>query len=76
MEIVITGPPFELITQQLPTAFASGEIVELTLPVFAAGFPQATQELQVRMTIEHAEQLWAQRQPALMLARTSRKVGW
>jgi len=76
MPIIFEGPPpYELITQKLPTTSAAGEIVVMTLPVFAAGFPQATQELQVRITIEHAEQVAAQLQPALMLARTSRRVG-
>ena len=76
MPLIFEGsPPYELITQQLPTTSAAGETVVMTLPVFAAGFPQATQELQVRMTIEHAEQVFAQLDPALRLARTSRKVG-
>lgn len=75
MEIIINGPPFELVTQRHPTTIASGETVVVTLPVFAAGLPEATQDIQVRMTIEHAEQMAAQLQPALMLARTSRKVG-
>jgi hypothetical protein len=63
------GQPFELITQRLPTATAEDKTVVLTLSVFAAGFPQATAELQVRLGLAHAEQLAAQMQPAVKMAQ-------
>lgn len=65
-------PPFELVTQQLPTASSEGDIVVLTLAVFAAGFPANTADIQVRLTIEHAEQLAAQLQPAMKMANVRR----
>jgi hypothetical protein len=75
MPIIFEGsPPYELITQNPPTTTAVGEIVLVTLPVFAAGFPEATQDIELRMTIEHAEQVAAQLHPALMLARARRKL--
>jgi hypothetical protein len=63
------GQPFELITQKLPTASAQGEIVMLTLPVFAAGFPNSIADIQVRLELEHAQQLIAQLQLAITMAR-------
>jgi hypothetical protein len=74
MTIIFEGPPpYELITQKLPTATSEGEIVVLTLPVFAAGFPQATADIQVRLELEHAEQLAAQLQPAVKMATVRRR---
>lgn len=70
MSIIFEGPPpYELVTQRLPTATSEGDIVVLTLAVFAAGFPQATVELQVRLELAHAEQLAAQIQPAVKMAQ-------
>ncbi|HTB04240.1 MAG TPA: hypothetical protein VK804_27550 [Bradyrhizobium sp.] len=74
--IVFEGErPFELVTQQLPTTTAEGQTVVVTLPVFVAGFPQQTLDIQVRMSIEHAEQVAAQIQPILVTARVNRKAG-
>ena len=63
------GQPFELITQRLPIATAEDKTVVLTFSVFAAGFPQATAELQARLGLAHAEQLAAQIQPAVKMAQ-------
>jgi hypothetical protein len=74
MTIIFEGsPPYELITQKLPTATSEGEIVVLTLPVFAAAFPQATVELRVRLDLEHAQQLAAQLQPAVKMATVRKR---
>jgi hypothetical protein len=47
----------------------------VTLPVFVAGFPQDTADIQVKMTMEHAEQAASQIQAALVTARVNRKAG-
>ena len=70
----IGDKPFELITQKEPIVTAQDDTVVLTVSVFAAGTPQATQQLLVKMNLEHAQQAWAQLEPALRLARTYRKV--
>jgi hypothetical protein len=41
----------------------------LTLPVFAAGFPNSIADIQVRLELEHAQQLIAQLQLAITMAR-------
>ncbi len=74
--IILEGErPFELVTQKLPTTTAERQTVVMILPVFAAGFPQATADIQVKMTIEHAEQVAAQIQAALVTAKVNRKAG-
>ena len=68
--ITIEGDrPFELVTQRLPTATSEGEIVVLTLPVFVGGFPRQVADIQVRLMLEHAEQLAAQIQLAIQQAQ-------
>jgi hypothetical protein len=62
------GQPFELLVQRPPTATSEGEIVVVILPVFAAAFPQAIADIQVRLELEHAQQLAAQLQPAVRMA--------
>ena len=64
--------PFELVTQRLPTARSDGEIVVLTLPVFVGGFPRQVVGIQVRLMVEHAEQLVAQIQPAIQQAQAQK----
>jgi hypothetical protein len=66
---------FEIKLQRQPTAVAEDEIVVVTLPVFAAGFPQATAQVEMLLTIEDAEHLAAQLQPALVMARLHAKKG-
>jgi hypothetical protein len=61
--------PFDLVIQRLPTAVAQDGIVMLTLPVFLATAPQQTVEIQVALQLEHAEQLWAQLDPAIRLVK-------
>jgi hypothetical protein len=61
--------PFELIAQQSPTARGEGSAVMVTLPVFVAGAPSRTADIQVILEIEHAEQLASRLQPALTMAR-------
>jgi hypothetical protein len=41
----------------------------LILPVFVPGDPQATANIQLKLTLPHAEQLAAQLQPAVRLAQ-------
>jgi hypothetical protein len=64
--------PFELVTQRLPMARSEGETVVLTLPVFVGDFPQQVADIQVRLMVEHAEQLVAQIQPALQQAQAQK----
>ena len=65
--------PFDLATQQLPTASAKGGTVVLTLPVFVADVPRQTVDIQVTVPLEHAEQLWAQLDPAIRLVKAYRR---
>jgi hypothetical protein len=67
-------PPFEVVNQRLPTATSEGETVILTLSVRLPGFPVQTAEMQVRLMLEHAEQLAAQIQPAVQRAQV--RKGW
>jgi hypothetical protein len=68
--ITIEGDkPFELVTRRLPTARSEGEIVVLTLPVFVGGFPRQVADIQVRLMLEHAEQLAAQIKLAVLQAQ-------
>lgn len=60
---------FEMRLQTPPTATTEDGIVIVTLPVFAAGFPQATAEMEMLLTIPQAEHLWSQLQPALAMAQ-------
>ena len=74
MGIILEGsPPYELVTQKEPNTTAQGETVVMTLPVFAAGFPGNTQDIQLRLTIEHAEYMASQIQAALVTARQNRR---
>jgi len=67
--------PFKLVTQRLPTATSVGETVILTLPVFVGGFPQQQiTDIQVRLMLEHAEQLAAQVQSAVREVQV--RKGW
>lgn len=67
-------PPFELVTQRLPTATCEGETIILTLSVLLPGFPVRTAEIYVRLMLEHAEQLAAQIPPAVKEAQV--RKGW
>jgi hypothetical protein len=67
--------PFELALQRLPTARAEGESVLVILPVFVPGEPQDTLDIRVMMAIQHAEQLFAQLQPALTMANVNLRGG-
>jgi hypothetical protein len=62
-------PPFELITQTEPIAIADEGFVIVNLAVFAAGYPKATADVQVKLTMEHAAALALQLAPALAVAR-------
>ncbi len=53
-------PPFQLILQEGATVVASGGTVMVTLPVSSDGSPPSVVQIQVKMTIEHAEQLYHQ----------------
>jgi hypothetical protein len=61
--------PFELRLQQLPSARSEDGTVVLTLPVYAFDFPANTVEIRVPMSIQQADDLWGQLQPALTMAR-------
>jgi hypothetical protein len=67
--------PFELLLQREPTASAEGRTVVVTLPVFVAGLPQETAEVKIPLSIQHAEFLYRQLEPALSLARARAKLG-
>jgi hypothetical protein len=54
------GRPFDLLAQKCPTAHSEGELVILTIPAFAAGFPESTADIQVRMNPRHAATLGSQ----------------
>jgi hypothetical protein len=62
-------PPFELITQTEPIAVADEGFVIVNLAVFAAGYPNATADVQVKLTMEHAAALALQLAPALVVAK-------
>lgn len=70
-EITFEGDrPFELVTQRLPTAASQGQTVVLTLPAFVGGFPEQIAHIQVRLMLEHAEQLAVQIELALRQAQS------
>lgn len=62
---------FEIRLQKPPIATAEGEIVVVTLPVFAGGFPNATAQIEMVLSLEDAEQLLAQLQHAVKMARAA-----
>src|SRR6478735_4440926 len=62
-------PPFELVTQKEPVAIADDGFVILNFAVFAAGYPRATADVQVRITMEQAAALALQLAPALAVAK-------
>jgi hypothetical protein len=67
--------PFALVMHHPPTTTAEGRIVVVTLPVLVPEFPQSTADIQVRMTMEHAAQIAAQIQAALVTAKANQKAG-
>jgi hypothetical protein len=68
--ITFTGErPFELALQQMPKASALGERPLLTLPILVSGFPQDTVEVRLPLSIQQAEQLAAQLEAAIAIAR-------
>jgi hypothetical protein len=60
---------FEITLQRLPETCSVDDTLEVTLPVFAAGFPQQTAEMHMYLSIEQAEYLSAQLQACLVTAR-------
>ncbi len=62
-------PPFELVTQHEPIALADEGLVIVNLAVFAGGYQNATADVQVKMTMEHAAALALQLAPALVVAK-------
>jgi hypothetical protein len=68
--------PFELLLQREPRASAEGKTVVVTLPVFVPGLPQETAEVKMPLSIQQAEFLHAQLDPALRLARARVKLGY
>jgi hypothetical protein len=62
-------PPFELVTQSDPIAIADEGFVIVNLAVFAAGYQNATADVQVKMSMEHAAALALQLAPALAVAK-------
>jgi hypothetical protein len=62
-------PPFELVNQKEPVAIADEGFVILNFAVFAAGYPRATADVQVRITMEQAAALALQLAPALAVAK-------
>jgi hypothetical protein len=51
---------FEIQLQGQPETRAVEDTIEVTLPVFAAGFPQHTAEMQMHLSVEQAEYMSAQ----------------
>jgi hypothetical protein len=68
--------PFELILQSQPTASAEDKTVVVTLPVFAPGLPRETAEVKMPLSIQQAEFLHAQLDPALRIARARVRLGY
>jgi hypothetical protein len=62
-------PPFELVTQADPIAVADEGLVIVNLTVFAAVYPKARADLQVKMTMAHGAALALQLAPALAVAK-------
>ncbi len=62
-------PPFELITQQEPIALADEGFVIVNIAVSAGGYRNATVDVQVKMTMEHAAALALQLAPAIAVAK-------
>jgi hypothetical protein len=62
-------PPFELVTQREPIAIADEGFVIVNLAVFAGGYRNATADVQIKMTMEHAAALALQLAPALVVAK-------
>jgi hypothetical protein len=60
--------PYELISQRQPKAHHEGDVVVVTVPAFAAGFPEATADIQVRLKLEHAAPLVEHLQTAIAAA--------
>jgi len=61
--------PFELVTERDPIAIADEGFVIVNLAVFAGGYPNATADVQIKMTMEHAAALALQLAPALAVAK-------
>lgn len=60
---------FEIKLQKPIRADFEGEIVIVTLPVFAAGFPEATAQIEMPLSVDDAEHLVNRLQVALTMAR-------
>ena len=61
--------PFELVTERDPIAIADEGFVIVNLAVFAGGYPNATVDVQIKMTMEHVAALALQLAPALAVAK-------
>jgi hypothetical protein len=61
--------PFELVTERDPIAIADEGFVIVNLAVFAGGYQNATADVQIKMTMEHAAALALQLAPALAVAK-------
>ena len=73
-ELTLRGEDtFEIKLQRSPTAVGEDGIVIATLLVFAAGFPEATARIEMPLSIQDAEHLYAQLQSALVMARVQAK---
>ena len=70
--VIFEGPqPFELVTRSPPIATCESKNVVLILPVSVPGAPQATANIQLKLTLRHAEQLAARLQSAVRLAQAN-----
>jgi len=67
--------PFELVPQTAPTARSEGEIVFVTLCIPDPRIPQSVALVQLPLSLQHAEQLAAQLQPAIRMAQVSSRKG-
>ena len=69
-DLVLKGPqPFDLIPQRPATALAEDGNVNVTLPVFALGFPENAAQIRLLLTPDQALQIVEQLQGALTIAR-------
>ena len=67
--------PFELVTERNPMAIADEGFMIVNLAVFAGDYQNATADVQIKMTMEHAAALALQVAPALTVAKEQAEKG-
>jgi hypothetical protein len=75
IELVFHGEePVEIVLQGQPETRCVENTLEVTLPVFAGGLPNATAKMQMYLSIEQAEHLLGQLQAGLVTARVRQRA--